>query len=300
MPLSRKFGVTASTFSQDPRLAADAARSIGFEGLLFDVFSTALDLTQLSGTGLREFRHIISSKDQQLIGLNIDLGMKGLGPGADLDRLLWQFESVLKTAAGLVTPLVCVETGPLPHPPRAAVLRPKITPAQAGLILIPSFDDTPEVAPVVELTRSERDVMSAVDSAAVELGVLADRYNTRVCFRSELSTFSAVDRLLKTARCTWFGVDLDPVAVLRDEWSADEIFSAVGPLIGHVRGRDAVRGIDRRTKPAVIGRGDTAWDQMLANLEAADYRGWITLDPAELSDRPAAARAGLRYLKLHE
>jgi sugar phosphate isomerase/epimerase len=95
-------------------------------------------------------------------------------------------------------------------------------------------------------------------------------------------------------------VNLDPVSILRDGWELDQVFAQLGPLVRHVRGRDAVAGADKRTKPAAIGRGDTKWDHLLANLEAADFHGWITLDPGDLNDRPAAALAGLKYLRLHE
>jgi hypothetical protein len=38
---------------------------------------------------------------------------------------------------------------------------------------------------------------------------------------------------------------------------------------------------------------------MLSNLQGAGYRGWITLDSIDLTDRAAAAVAGLKYLKMH-
>ena len=112
--------------------------------------------------------------------------------------------------------------------------------------------------------------------------------------RSELSSLAALARTLAAARCPWFGVDLDPVSVLRDHWDLDQTFSAIGPLVRHVRGRDAVAGADRRTKPTPVGRGDTKWDHLLSNLDGADYHGWITVDPSDLPDRPAAATAGLK------
>jgi sugar phosphate isomerase/epimerase len=139
-----------------------------------------------------------------------------------------------------------------------------------------------------------------VDAALLEMGVLADRYNITVALHSDLSSFAAIERALGTARCPWFGVNLDPVAVLRDTWDMDEVFARLGPLIRHVRARDAVAGADRRTKPASVGRGDTKWDHLLSNLEGSAYRGWITFDPNELPDRPAAAIAGLKYLQMHE
>ena len=71
---------------------------------------------------------------------------------------------------------------------------------------------------------------------------------------------------------------------------------ALGGFIRHVRGRDAVTGAGRRTKPAVVGRGATDWGQMLSRLDEAGYHGWVTLDPLELPDRVAAAEAGRKHI----
>ncbi|MDB5300253.1 MAG: hypothetical protein JWO87_1916, partial [Phycisphaerales bacterium] len=43
---------------------------------------------------------------------------------------------------------------------------------------------------------------------------------------------------------------------------------------------------------------DTDWGSLLANLDAADYRGWITIDPTELPDRNAAAVAGRKHIAI--
>jgi sugar phosphate isomerase/epimerase len=304
MPIqARKYSVLAAALSTDAREAPAIARRLGFDGLLFDAFATDLDVPSLSVTGRREFRHVLSAQDRQLVGLRVDLGAKGFGPGADVDRLLSQFDRVLQSAAGLAAPLVCVELGPLPEPPREAKARPAVTPEQAGLILIPTL----AAAAAPEIVQNERlpakidpVFVAQVDGAMAELGRLADRYSVAVAFRSDLASFAALERALAAARCPWFGIDLDPVAILRDAWDIDEIFSRLGPLIRHVRARDAVCGADRRTKPASIGRGDTKWDHLLSNLDGAAYHGWLTLDPTELTDRIAAATAGLKYLMMHE
>ena len=107
-------------------------------------------------------------------------------------------------------------------------------------------------------------------------------------------SYAALERALAAARCPWFGVNLDPVSILRDSLNIDEIFARLGPSIRHVRARDAVVGADKRTKPASVGRGDTKWDHLLSNLEGSGYHGWITFDPTELADRSAAAISGLK------
>ena len=294
------FGANASTFSADPREATIQARINGFAGLLFDTYSEGFYITDLSATGRREFRHVLSAQDRQMVGLRVDLGIKGFGPGADVDRLLSQLRKVMEAATELACPLVCLETGPLPEAPIRPIQKSKISAEQAGLILIPAFSaPEPELVPAPEPTAAERAFAAQVDSAMFEMGKLADRCNVTVALHSDLSSLAALERILLAARCPWFGVNLDPVSILRDTWDCDQAFARLGPLIRHVRARDASVGADKRTKPASVGRGDSKWDQLLSNLHAADYHSWITFDATELPDRRAAAVAGLKYLKLH-
>jgi sugar phosphate isomerase/epimerase len=295
------YSVNASALSTDPREAVTQARQLDFAGMLFDAYSPTLNITDLSATGRRDFRHVLSAQDRQLVGFRVDVGLKGFGPGADIDRLLSQFNKVLETAAAMAAPLVCADLGPLPVAPAIAAPKLKVTPEQAGLILIPTFAaPEPEAAPPAPRSPADIAFESQVNLALVALGALADRYRVTLALHSDLSSFASLERALLAARCPWFGVNLDPVSMLRDDWDMDEVFSRLGPLIRHVRGREAVVGADKRTKPASIGRGDTKWDHLLDNLQHADYRGWISLDPTELADRRSAAVSGLKYLRLHE
>ena len=287
-------GVVAAALSNDPRTAPARARSAGFSGLQFDAYSSGLNIPDLSASGRREFRHLLSAQDQRLVGLRWDSGPKGLGPGADVDQALARLERVMDAAAGLAAPLVSVELGPLPEPPAAPKPAPKVTREQAGLILLPTGLDggagagqSPETQPTAP--PPDPAFVSQVDGALAELCRRADRYNVVVALRSELASFSALERALRQVNCPWFGIDLDPVAVLRDAWDSDEVFSRLGGLVRHVRGRDAVRGADRRTKPAPVGKGSTDWEHLLSNLDAAGYPGWLSVDPIELTDRASAA-----------
>jgi sugar phosphate isomerase/epimerase len=216
--------------------------------------------------------------------------------------LLSQFDKVMEAAASMAAPLLCVETGVLPEAPVRPTVKPKITAEQAGLILIPTFAaaEPEETTPPPKQTPAEMAFQSQVDAALFELGALADRYKVAVALHSDLSSFAAIERALAAARCPWFGVNLDPVSILRDGMNMDEVFARLGSLVRHVRARDAVVGADKRTKPASVGRGDTKWDHLLSNLEGAGYHSWITFDPTELADRAGAAISGLKYLKLHE
>jgi sugar phosphate isomerase/epimerase len=285
--------VVAAALDDDLRAAALSARSLGFAGVQLDVRLGELELTQLTQSGRREVRSVLRSQNLELAGLRFDLGGKGLGPAADIDAALDRVESVLQAAAGLECSLVCIDPGPLPAPPPEEKAATAISSEMAGDIIIPAARQ----AEVLESPRKfDSRLAASVDSALVELGRRADRHGVMIGFRSELAGFAAIERALKAAGCAWFGVDLDPVAMLRDDWSSDEIFSRLGDSVRHVRGRDAVLGADRRTKAAMIGSGSVDWGKLMNDLEGAGFNGWVTVDPMELGNRKVAAAGGATAL----
>src|SRR4051794_27745876 len=102
MPSQRSpLAVVSAALSNDPRLAPTRSREAGFSGLLFDAFSSSLNIPDLSASGRREFRTVLSAQDQQLVGLRWDTGPHGVGPGADVDQALSRLDRVMEAAAGL-------------------------------------------------------------------------------------------------------------------------------------------------------------------------------------------------------
>jgi sugar phosphate isomerase/epimerase len=298
----KKLSVVAAALNSDLRTAAREARSQDFRGIQLNARTNELDLTTLSVSGQREVRQVIRSFDLEIDSLLIDLGQKGLGPTADVDAVLAKLDGVMQAARGLQTPLVCVEIGPLPAPVEEAKPAPAMDSFSAGLIIIPEKSQSGALTttPGTVSRPFDSNFAASVDAALAEIGRAADRYGVMLAFRSDLAGFAALDRALRQAACSWFGVDLDPVAMLGDQWSADEIFSRLGGMIRHVRGRDAVAGADHRTKPVVIGTGSVNWESMLSLLDDAGFSGWIAIDPLDLRDRKAAAIAGAGFLRKFE
>jgi sugar phosphate isomerase/epimerase len=298
-PLSpTQLAVVASTFSTDARSAVTAARSAGFRAIQFEAITPQLDLTQLSQTGRREFRQILASNELALASLRSDFGPKGLTAGIDIDRLLARTQKILEAAKAIGTPpLVCIDIGPLPEPAQASPPKRRIAQEQAGLIIIPELNPAPAPQESRPVPAPDAAHIAIVDGALRELGMIADRIGVTIALRSELSSFAALQRTITAAGCPWFAVDFDPVALLRDRWSSDEVFSQLGSLIRHVRTRDANVGADQRTQPALIGRGSTNWPELLSNLDAAGFNGPVTIDPLELADRPAAAMHAAKLLR---
>ena len=232
--------------------------------------------------------------------MQFDVGPRGFSAGADVDQILARLGRVLETARELGAICVCTDLGPLPPPEQRPKPKPLVTKDQAGLILLPPSMSEVEGAEPPEptpLSAKDRAFMGQVDTAMAEVCSLAERYSMTIACSSSLASFASLERTLLATRCPWLGVDLDPVAILRDEQDIDEIFSNLGGLIRHVRARDATKGADRRTVPSVIGRGSTNWEQFLSHLDSAGYHGWITIDPMELQDRAAATVIGLKAIR---
>lgn len=296
----QRISVIASALTTDAREAPRLAREAGFNGLLLDAYAPALNLTELSQSGRRELRHLIASQAQTLVGVQVDVGTKGFGPGADIDRLLARLSRAIEAAVDLGAGVTCLDLGPLPQPLETQKPKTAVTPEQAGLIILPKPSDASTTAPVATepaATPPDPQLVAQVDNAMGAVGEIADRYRATIAFSSSLAGFAAIERALNAARCPWFGIDLDPVATLRDRWTSDEILSRLGSLIRHVRGRDAALGADRRTKPTELGRGSVNWQDLIRALDSAGDASWITIDPIELPDRRAASLAGLSKLR---
>jgi sugar phosphate isomerase/epimerase len=279
--------ISIRALSPDLRESLRIARLLNFQGIALDATGST-DLTALSGSGYREVDHLIRSNDLTLVGLRASLDRKGLSRSADLDKQIATIDRAMDASSKLQAPLVCVDLLALPTPPTQGRPKPKITPEQAGLIVIPSLEEIPSEpdAPV----KVDTEALSNVTSAMIEIGSRADRRGVRVAFSAGLSSFAALIYAIESARCPWFGVDLNPVDVLRDDWNIDEVLSAVARQLLHVQVKDAALGNDRRTQPALVGHGDVNWRELMERLKEADYRGPLTVDPAEQSDRISAAR----------
>jgi sugar phosphate isomerase/epimerase len=276
-----------------------ALRALGFDGLELAWPSRQIDLLQLSGSGRRELLHLFGAHGMRLTSLRADVGTAGFAPGADVDRTLDKIDQILNVAAGLATPVVCIDLGRLPPAQRVARPKPKITREMAGLLILPETTAATEPEPEPITTRVDPAMTNHWQQVLGHLGEISDRYGAMLALSSTLSSLAALSTALKQTSCPWFGVDFDTTAPLRDEWSIDETFDELGPLIRHVRARDAIKGEDRRTKPAIVGRGDVAWRDVFQLLDDAGYHGPVTIDPTDLADPRPAAVAGLKQLRAY-
>src|SRR5207249_1190901 len=109
----------------------------------------------------------------------------------------------------------------LPSPPLSEKPAPPISPELAGLIIVPASDVGPVPPEPTESAPTPADLAlrARVNATLSEFGARADRYSVTIAMSSSLAGFAALEQSLSAVRCPWFSIDLDPVAILRDEWS---------------------------------------------------------------------------------
>jgi sugar phosphate isomerase/epimerase len=296
--MNRRFSVIASSLDADPRAAAPLARRSGFGACVLDAYASSLDLTTLSQTGRRELSRVFASQDVPLHAVQLSLGNRGLARPEQADPLLAKVVEAIEAAAQLRVPRLLVDLGPLPAASRPQAPKPPVQRDLAGLILLPSTEET------ARFSRDEPPPAKPADPAFVarveaflgEVARAADRFGVFVAFSSALAATTSLASAVTSVRCTWFGYDVDPVASLRDDTSLESLFDTLSGAIVHARARDAVAGEDRRISPAVVGRGDVAWREYLHLLDAAGHADPLCLDPAGLPSPAEAAFAGLKQL----
>lgn len=291
-----KFAVTAQSLSDDIRTAASIAQASGFVGLTVPARAPGVDLTQLSQSGAREYLHILSSFGQQLVAIEHRLDKNGISPTADIDRVLDDAAKLIRAAGELGRVMICLDVGALPPAATAAKPKPTVSPLQAGLIIIPEMPSVPAEASTPAEPRDEK-FEAAADTALREIGARADRHGIIIALRASLANFAALERAIAASRCPWLGVELDTQSILADDWSMDEVFSRLAPLLRHVRAKDGLRGSARRVQSTGLGDGQVDWPMLLANLDASSYGGFVTIDTTDLTDRRTAAVSGLSFLK---
>ncbi|MBW3539321.1 MAG: sugar phosphate isomerase/epimerase [Planctomycetes bacterium] len=92
------------------------------------------------------------------------------------------------------------------------------------------------------------------------------------------------------------GVNFDPATFLLSGSEPAAAFRRLHSFVEHVTVRDALREMDGGVEVAV-GRGEVAWDELLALLDEAGYAGWLTADRTTGDDKPGDAARAIQYIR---
>jgi sugar phosphate isomerase/epimerase len=93
------------------------------------------------------------------------------------------------------------------------------------------------------------------------------------------------------------GVNFDPAAFIVAGHDPSEAFQTLHNSILHVVVRDAIRDAGGGGAEARVGKGEVAWDELLAIIDAANYRGWLTIERAGDTHQLNGITQAVNYLR---
>ncbi len=253
-----RLGVALESLGLPVRAALDAAARLTLDGVQLDAVGP-LAPDALTGTGRREFRALLRGHLLDLTAINCPL-RRGLDNPEDLAPRLDHLRKVAQLAVDLGAPRLVL---PLPALPR---------------------ED--EVARAATM----RDALEALATAG-------DRTGVSVALTPGADKPAAVRDYLNTFDSGSLRVNYDPAGALAAGHPAGDALTALGPLLDHVRGRDVRKLAGGEVQETAAGSGDVDWVLTVALLEAAGYRGTLTVAPAGGSAPTADARAGVQFLR---
>ncbi len=93
------------------------------------------------------------------------------------------------------------------------------------------------------------------------------------------------------------GINYDPAMFAMAGQNPIQALSKMQSHVLHVLARDGLRDMDGSGLEVPLGRGEVAWEEVLAQLDEAEYKNWLTVDRTQGEDRPGDIRRAIQYLK---
>jgi sugar phosphate isomerase/epimerase len=256
--LPLRIAVATHCFEQPLKASLQTAREVGAQGVVCDARRELMP-ADLSATGRRQLLHYLDELGLSVAALTFPTRRALF----DLDRLDARLQA-LREAMQLASQLNCrMLTARLGRPPG---------PDQA-------------------------------DARSVMMGVLNDiaRYGNHMGVTVALTPArEQPDALMEILAAVTQGpmmIDFDPVAFLAAGCDPGEVYRALHTVVGHVRVRDAVRESGAGVLEVPVGRGEVEWDSLLALVDESHYRGWLTADRTEGTDRRTDVARAIEYLR---
>lgn len=107
----------------------------------------------------------------------------------------------------------------------------------------------------------------------------------------------ALAELIDSIKTGPLGIDFDPAVFVMAGHNPADALRALHGIVIHCTARDAIRDVDAGGLEVALGRGEVEWVEILPLLDEIEYRGWITVNRTQGSDRAGDISRGVQYLK---
>jgi sugar phosphate isomerase/epimerase len=234
------------------------ASRMGASGVQLDA-RNEIRPSEMSETGRRQFTHVLAEIGLQLASLDFPI-RRPLWDAERLDARMEALKQTMEFAYELKARVVTVRLGGLPGESDAA--------GQSLFV----------------------DVLNDLARHGNHVGVTVALGPGR----------EPAARLVETLRSVTggpIGVNFDPAGTVMAGASPSEAVQLLREFVAHVSVRDAIAGADDGGSEVPVGRGEVPWDELLFLLQETDYRGWLTVDRTQGSDRAGDAARAVQYMQ---
>lgn len=254
-----KIGLRLESLGLPLRRALQEAERLGVAGVQVDAAGD-LSPNNLLQTGRRELRHLLRAHNLELTALGCPL-RHGLDVARDQEPRIEHVRKVMSLTYDLGARVAIVQAGQ-----------------------VPADADDPRAALLSEALRA--------------LGQHGDRCGVVLALETGLESGPVLRTFLDRFDTGGLGVNLDPANLLVHGFDAYEAVRALAGKVVHVHAKDARRaGSSRAAQEVPLGHGDLDWMQFLGVLEEVGYRGWVTIEREQGTNRVAEAAAAVSFLR---
>ncbi len=93
------------------------------------------------------------------------------------------------------------------------------------------------------------------------------------------------------------GINFDPGNCVMGGQNPTSALAQLQAHLTHVLVRDGIRDMDGSGLEVPVGRGEVEWEEVLALLDEAEYKQWLTVDRTQGNDRKGDIERAIQYLR---
>jgi L-ribulose-5-phosphate 3-epimerase len=272
-----KLGVVLENLGLPTRQALEAAANLGLQGVQLDAVGS-LSPDQLGSSARREIGTLLRSYNLELAAVGCPL-RHGLDTFEHQQARIDHVKKAMQFAADLGAKVLVL---PMPKLPEPEPVKEEDDASPKPFLF---FSGPPPRG--VTLKES----LSALTKVGEKLGItlaLEAGLDPAVKLREYLQSFDT-DRLQ---------VNFDPANFLLHGHDPLANLMALSGKIPHTHARDARRtSASAGPQEVAAGAGDLDWLAYMATLEAIEYRGYLTIERTQGTQRPADIAASVKFLR---
>ncbi|MCA9039529.1 MAG: sugar phosphate isomerase/epimerase [Planctomycetaceae bacterium] len=256
----QNFGMATWPLRLPIKKALRRALEAGARGVLIDARNETPP-REMSQSAQREFQHYLAELGLTLTGFCFPT-RHALHDSRNLDQRLSAIKQSMQFCASMKTRVLLVDVGTLP--------------------------------PLNEKTQAELKLLTDV---LTDLATQGNYLGVTVCITPAGGDLAQLRELLDQIQSGPIGINLDPATSLFNDQNPTDIVRQFHDRLQHVTARDATRSRDGVGQETAIGRGEVAWEEVLAVLAEAEYSGWVTVQRTSGEKPGIDMENGIKYLQ---